>query len=170
MCTVWLEVYSVSYTWIHLWFASVDLTKFLHLFKCTRYCLMVLVLHDSMMMPQAPAEMFCCLSLVLTRDMPAVEVWATEGAVWSCRMLTGEGRPPSIDLLAGCLTFDTSLESKLAFSTVGLRLWPDLPAFFEELWTACWKEGSYKHIYLFSSNTLHQLHRHRGLHAMIQKS
>ena len=82
-------------------FACVVLTKFFHLSKYTLFCMVVPVLHDSMMMSQALTEMFCCLSLVLTRDMPSVEVWATEGAVWSCRVVTGEGRPPSVEVLAG---------------------------------------------------------------------
>ena len=54
-----------------------------------------------MTMSQACAEMFCCLSLVVTGDMPSVEVWTTEGAVWSCCVVTGEGRPPSVEVLAG---------------------------------------------------------------------
>ena len=63
--------------------------------------MVVPVLHVSMMMSQALPEMFRCLSLVLTRDMRSVEVWATEGAVWSCRVVTGEGRPPSLEVMAG---------------------------------------------------------------------
>ena len=50
--------------------------------------------------PPLLAEMFCCLSLVLTRDMSSVEIWATEGAVWSCRVVTEEGRPPSVEVMA----------------------------------------------------------------------
>ena len=63
--------------------------------------MVVPVLHDSMMMSQALAEMFSCLSLVLTRDMPSVEVWATESAVWSCRVVTEEERPLSVEVMAG---------------------------------------------------------------------
>lgn len=58
-------------------------------------------INDFSMISQAWAEMFCCVSLVLTRDTPSVEVWATERVVWSCRMVTGEGIPPSVEALAG---------------------------------------------------------------------
>ena len=82
-------------------FACVVPTKFFHSSKYTLYCLVVPVLHDSMMMFQARSEMFCCLSLVLTRDVPSVEVWAIEGAVWSRCVVTGEGRRPPVQVLGG---------------------------------------------------------------------
>ena len=50
--------------------------KFVHLSRYTRYCLVVPVLHDSMMISQVRVGMFCYFSLFRTRDKPSVEAWA----------------------------------------------------------------------------------------------
>ena len=145
--------------------------KFAHLSRYTRYCLVVPVLHDSMMISQVRVGMFCCLSLFRTRDKPSVEAWAIMGGFCSCCVVVVVKIPPWVEVLADWLTSDRSWETKLEFSTVvlWLRLELDLPAAFEEFWITCWKGERYTHICFSSSNTLRLLHMHQGLHAMTQR-
>lgn len=78
-----------------------DVVKSVHFSRYTRYCLVVPVLHDSKNISQAHFEIFFCRSLVRTRDMPSLEVWAITGGAWSCCVTAVEEIPPWVEVLAG---------------------------------------------------------------------
>ena len=74
--------------------------KFVQLSRYTRYCLVVPVIHDSMMILQVRVGMFCCPSLVRTRDKPSVEAWAIMGGFCSCCLVIVVKIPPWVEILA----------------------------------------------------------------------